>query len=644
MHDPYFDVITWEIRGFDLGDDASLLADLTSRRSADPGSLDGDQWLLLGVLLLRAGEGNAAAAAFTGASQREHAPSLSRYLLAQLAMDDGRIDEAAEHLRAARAAIVSDASVPQAELQHAEGTLKLLRGDLPGAVEEYRKALELDARRGGAWRRLGEALARMGQFEAARDALLRSLQEEPDEVATLLDIAAVAVRLERHQDAADWLEKAIERDPGLRARAREDPRLADAASNPVIAPLLRDPPAPDPSWLEAFPAWLQDLRRDEATGDLGIVWLSRDASVDLARRLSDAYERGPAGTAHSAATLAFAREQLQSRKPVARGPSCRTRDGREEATILFIDVHKADRLYLALAETYPPFFWSDVGTEASRIRAALEPFFPRPDCARATMPRRVRGFLGYRGRFGVPSPYRRDVEPADVMDLERHLATSPYLEAGSWGGAFLDDPWPDEIPAQPAFLAKLADRQRAMHEQADGGIWSSTRRTRHSRSYLTIELHPGDVFVAEVRYAPAPTEALVEAFNDHFKTGYPTDLPVDALSSLLGFPFDSADDIQTRLEATSEADEIAGLLWVLASLKYGDLGVVRCFRRYMDHPEKVVRSTLCNLFAAYNYESLLEEMCGSEPDPETRASIEAVLDGGLPSPAVDPLPPSEETS
>ncbi len=53
MHDLQFEATVAEIRGFDLGDDEQLLAHLDSR-VAD--GLSGDEWLLRGVLLVRAGQ------------------------------------------------------------------------------------------------------------------------------------------------------------------------------------------------------------------------------------------------------------------------------------------------------------------------------------------------------------------------------------------------------------------------------------------------------------------------------------------------------------------------------------------------------------------------------------------------------------
>jgi hypothetical protein len=173
-------------------------------------------------------------------------------------------------------------------------------------------------------------------------------------------------------------------------------------------------------------------------------------------------------------------------------------------------------------------------------------------------------------------------------------------------------------------------------QQARGHVWSETRRTRHSRSYLTIEVHHRDVFVAEVRYRPSPHVAVIEAMNAHFGCDYPTDMPVDAVAALLGFQFDGAADLEAELSRATDPEQLSALLYVLSALRHDDLGALPLWRRYLEHPSLDVRSTIGDIAVAYNYEVVLEEMSLREPDPELRAEIEALLDEGLPVPADDP--------
>lgn len=253
-----------------------------------------------------------------------------------------------------------------------------------------------------------------------------------------------------------------------------------------------------------------------------------------------------------------------------------------------------------------------------------------------TMRNVARGFMGYRLRFSVPSHYTQGVEPANAAEIGRHFAVNPYVEAGSWGSAHDDDPWPDVIPDQPGYALKMSTRQRRVSAQAPGAVWSVSWRTRHSRAYISIELHHRDVFIAQVRYRPSDHPHAIEGMNATFGCDYPTDLPVDAVAALLGFQFDAAEDLQARLESSTDPHEIAGLLTVLSALRHSDLAVVGLYRRYMSHPDPVVRATVCNVFATYNYESLLEEMSIIEPEAEIRAQIDALLERGIPMIELDP--------
>ena len=74
------------------------------------------------------------------------------------------------------------------------------QGLLDKAVESQRRAIALDAKLGSAWINLGNALADMGQYEAAREALQRAESLDPSDPrpkASLRDLA----ELEKRQPA-----------------------------------------------------------------------------------------------------------------------------------------------------------------------------------------------------------------------------------------------------------------------------------------------------------------------------------------------------------------------------------------------------------------------------------------------------------
>lgn len=631
--DPYFDVALSDVRGFDLGDDPELLADLHARRVAAPGRLSGDDWMLLGVLSHRAGDDDEAAKCFERAAGAGHHPAICRYLQAQLRLEAGRHEEAEALLDLAEEANEESHDVPPAELVHARGTMLRVRGDLPGALAEYRTALELDPGNALRWIEVAEVLASTEQWDEALKAARRARLQDPELQRAAYLSAAYASRIGDVAAALDILDHLARRDPSVRDRARVDPQFEALRDDPTFASLTATTNDPDLDWLDAFPSWLQQLR----SADLGLQWLDDDESLRRTAAWADVWgASGPTGTLHTAATLELARTMLHGRRIVARGPSTRRREGTEEFSWLVIDVRKPESIFLALSEAYPPFLWMDAGTTEQSLAAALGEFFPQPELSRVELSAVARGFMGYRLQFGVPSPYTGGIEPANALELDHHFTLNPFLDTASWGSAYTEDPWPAVIPKQPRFEAKFAERQRKVAEQARGAVWSVTRRTRHSRSYLSVELHHRDVFVLEVRYRPSRQIALVDRLNNHFGCDYPLDMPPDAIGALLGFRFDSAADLLAQVDATSSPDEIAGLLSVISALRHTDLSMVRVYRRYMDHPDPVVRTTLCNVFAAYNFESLLEEMTVVEPDAEIAAQLEGLLDEGIPVTELDP--------
>ena len=646
-HSPYFALAVSEIRGFDLGDDNELRDELARKREADPDALEGDDWLLLGVLTHRLAEreepGSSdayAAICFARAAALDHRAGLAHYLRGEVLLLLGRLDDADEAFTRAAEHPDEDAC-PSAELIHARGRIAEAKGQPQRALGFFLEGLELDAASASRWTDTARVLVELDQPEEAGNALARALANDPGNLDARIERAALAATQQQTSDVVSNLAQALELDPDVRSWALLDPRFDRVRSEPSFAALLADPPPPDLGWLDALPSWVRALQHSSAGSQLR--WLGGDESEALAAEIARAHHRAPPGVMYSEITLARARDLLRNKRPVAYGPASTTLDRRAERAIVWIDAQRPDTLWLALSRHYPPFLWLRAGTSMSALQAALEEFFPRPSLQRVDLTRTARGFLGYRLRFGIPDPGTGRIEPANARELDRHFMVSPFVDSAYWGSAYDEDPWPDEIPPQPGELLKMSARQRRVAEQAPGRVWSISRRTRHSRSILTIELHHRDVFVAEVRYRPSRDHTVVKRLNADLGCDYPTDMPVDAVAALLGLQFEQSTDLQGRLDATADPEEIAGLLLVLSALRHSDLCMTRIHRRYMDHPDSVVRTTLCNIFVAHNHESLLEEMSVLESDDEIREQIESVLDEGIGIVQYDPYTDYDES-
>jgi tetratricopeptide (TPR) repeat protein len=645
---PSFALALTEIRGFDLGDDAELLETLQARREI-PDALDGDDWLLLGVLRHRIADRAApgssdpdAATCFECAARLGHAEALAHFLRGHVLLRLGRLDEAQDAFERAIDAPEDHASCPPAELRHASGRVALARDDLEHALTCFRDGLDRDPSSATRWLDTARLLSMLGRDDEAREAIERALINDPGQVEALYEQAALAAARGDQSTAARALDQALTLDPSLRTRAAKDARLERFVTATTVAQGSTSAPRPNLDWLEALPDWVAGLRRDEVATSLGISWLDSADSEQIATRVAASHERSPPGVMYSDAMLERIRTLLRNKRPVAWGPPSNGREPLTERPLLWIDRNRPDQLWLGLSRHMPPQLWLPAGSSGDELRAALAPYVPTPQRRRRDMPRLARGFVGYRLRFGVPNPYTAEIQPANARELDRYFAVNPFVEAAYWGSAYDDDPWPTERPGQPDTLETDA-LQRRLAEQAPGQVWSISRRTRHSRSYLTIELHHRDIFVAEVRYEPASDARLVERLNADLGCDYPLDMPVDAVAALLGFQFEQADDLRTRLDSSADPEELAGIILVLSSLCHSDLSMTRVYRRYMDHPESVVRTTLCNIFVAHNHESLLEEMSITEPDDDVRAQVDAVLDEGIAIVQYDPYTDYDES-
>lgn len=121
---------------------------------------------------------------------------------------------------------------------HAEARYELAdaltrAGDRPRAITEWQEVLRLQPRRAVAWSNLGAVLVQSGRAQDAAAALERAHALEPANPvlaenlgAVRYNLAALAAREGRVDEARRWLRDAVTADPQLRDRALRDPHLA----------------------------------------------------------------------------------------------------------------------------------------------------------------------------------------------------------------------------------------------------------------------------------------------------------------------------------------------------------------------------------------------------------------------------------
>ncbi len=122
------------------------------------------------------------------------------------------------------------------------GGVEFARGRLDRARECYREALRLNPQWGEAHLFLGQVLQREGNVRAAAVHFELAAKYNPDSAPALFGLGTTCVQLDRLVEAADWLAKAVEREPSspnrltlaavlheLASRRAEAGRTAEAA-------------------------------------------------------------------------------------------------------------------------------------------------------------------------------------------------------------------------------------------------------------------------------------------------------------------------------------------------------------------------------------------------------------------------------
>lgn len=396
---------------------------------------------------------------------------------------------------------------------------------------------------------------------------------------------------------------------------------------------MPDPPAgpPDLSWLDRFPA-LAELRDRGGLEELGVAWASEREAREEGESIEALYaDNWRLGVLWTDELWALCRDEAKGLWRVAGCPGVPGGTGVEQMGSLFLRPERPDELIFAPGFEVPTALWLPVPAEAGALRSLLAEIYPPRRVPRDELTHSRRAFVGYIRSLGVPNPYSGAPEAATPHALDRHWTFSPHLDVKPWGSAYRDDPWP-EGPA-PLGLAFAAMSRQARAQREGAAVASFTYRTLFTRSHVSFEIHQDRFYVAEVGYRPSPHGRVIERLNERLGTVFPADLPFDVVGALFGFDWAESPDIEARLAAQTEPAKVAAYLQVAAALRYGDLRVTDLLQRYLTHDDVIVRGTLANLSACYNWEFLLENLALREADPGLADFAKRVLDEGIAAPS-----------
>lgn len=380
-----------------------------------------------------------------------------------------------------------------------------------------------------------------------------------------------------------------------------------------------------PAWLAGFPG-LEALRRTAAEGGLPLRWASEEESREVTGALMLRYAgaQRPFGVVWTDDLWEACRVATDGLRFVAYGPLFHKRFVGDRASQFYVDPRRPDKVIFAPSQDVPAVLWVSVDADPTSVRRLLEEHFPGKPVSALEFPCTLRAFMGRVTDLRLPDPLAGADVPAMPAVLDRHWLSSPVVDEPCWGSEFVEDPLPPRIePSEsPTYMVH---QTRAARAQAKGATARFTRRTLFTCSHLAIEMHDEADYVWEVKFKPNPYPEVIERLNAVCRTALPRELPIDVAGAVLGFEFQSAEVIESRLRRAALPEEIITELQHLAAVRHVDVMVADVLRSYIGHDDVFVREAVANLAVSYNWMFVLEDLAVRETHPELASFLAEAL-------------------
>lgn len=307
------------------------------------------------------------------------------------------------------------------------------------------------------------------------------------------------------------------------------------------------------------------------------------ATVDEARAGGDEQRKRYTGNTWEMGTLwtdvlwAACRARSLRLEQLAETRPRRTSDfaGVEVASVFFVDVDRPGTLYYAPNPAMPAALFVEIPADVASVRTVLAEYAGGRE--RSV---RLRAWMGFGSNLQIPHVYSGKLVAVDDHELDRFFVFSPVAT-------------------------------------------TLTRRTYFSGSRFAYEIHGDDLFIWDLAWPPCTTSAKVLTdFKKIAPYDFPLDMPVDLVSAVHGFEFETADELARRIPA--EPDSTPGVLTVLAAIGFRDLATVARLRRLL--PGDVhIQAALANAAFRYGWEQLINHLARVVTDPEMKPQIADAL-------------------
>lgn len=352
----------------------------------------------------------------------------------------------------------------------------------------------------------------------------------------------------------------------------------------------------------AWPDWLHELRQDAAVAEAGVRWEEEPSPAPF----------DPAMQWLTEEQLDLSHRLMRGKQRVGHGPTL-YRLGCETGLELWLDSDHPDTLLVGMPDQ-PPFLWFPAGQSRQSLLRAIAPYTPQ-ELRRQPEPepmlrRLVRQQSAMQEYDPTPDPTRTGhcrlvlgvglEEQLDLGEIENHFVFSSVCDA--------------------EFLV-----QGTAHWNHQSNPTATVVRTLFSRSVVTLLWYDylEGALLVEVSYHPTPHHDLIAAHNARFGFHFPTDLPLDVPTLLLGFHALNLPTTQLLLAQMDTPQDVRYWLHILAHLSVPDTDTA--LRPYLRHPDPVIRADLIALADQYAAIGLLQAMLDDEHDPALRDRLIATL-------------------
>ena len=253
--------------------------------------------------------------------------------------------------------------------------------------------------------------------------------------------------------------------------------------------------------------------------------------------------------------------------------------GFELEPVWYTQAEPPHRLYLAASSDVPPLLWLEVDPTPEAMADALASLRPPPEEAERTS---IRAIMGYQHELVVPNVYSGQLQEADPAALTNFWLFNPY-----------------RFPTLQGWV------------------------TYFTRSYAGYDLHPGQLYVWDMEYAPNAHTQVVERVNALTELDYPEDMPLDLLGVTCGFGFLTRARIEDLLEEFDAPEERADLSVMLGALIWDDPEALEALAGpLLEHEDERLRRAGAHLCYCYGVPGPMERAAGIEPIDELRELLE----------------------